>query len=105
MSQEVQDLNRTFDDTIKHIEYGIELGRQAGQRKMALNNEFSVFLDVIEEEGLPTRSADAKFRPEKRVETCEPQVQRIPQVIVDPDRRRADLLHWQKAGLLDDEEQ
>jgi hypothetical protein len=95
-------LNNVFDTTIEHIKYGAELGQQTVNRKAALNDEFSMFLKLLKKEGLPTGPMKPEFHHKKRGKTHRSQALQIPQDTANADGQQADLLCWQKAGLLDD---
>jgi hypothetical protein len=82
MHEEVQHLNLAFDETIKHIRRGAEIGRHAVEQKNTLNAEFDAFLQLIEDQGLATGVTEQRFRTRECSELPErPVPQRAPEVI------------------------
>jgi hypothetical protein len=104
MRDKVQNLNLVFDEIIKHIRHGTEIGKHAMEQKNALNVDFNALLQLIEGQGVATGLTEQEFRPEECSTLPDHRVpQKAPEVI-QAEMQRSKLLQLKKAGLLQEEE-
>src|ERR1700741_550042 len=80
---------------------GAELSLQAARRKTALNKEFDALLKALEGTGGPRQTGKQKIHLEEQRAARDKSAERELWETVESHRRTADLLRWEKAGLLD----